>query len=52
MIVSHRDLDELLTAYEKGEKFYIYTGRGPSSGSLHIGHLNLISFLIAKYLQL
>jgi len=49
MIVSHRDLDILLEANRKGEKFYIYTGRGPSSGSLHIGHL--IPFLTAKYLQ-
>ena len=49
IIVAHRDLDKLLHAYEKGEKFYIYTGRGPSHGSLHIGHL--MPFLTAKYLQ-
>lgn len=49
MIVSHRDLDILLDSYENGDRFYIYTGRGPSSGSLHIGHL--IPFLTAKYLQ-
>lgn len=30
---SHRDLDQMLDCYEKGEKFYLYTGRGPSSGS-------------------
>ncbi|CDJ57732.1 tryptophanyl-tRNA synthetase, putative [Eimeria maxima] len=29
--------------------FYLYTGRGPSSESLHIGHL--VPFLFAKYLQ-
>ena len=46
---AHRDLDELLETYAKGEKFYLYTGRGPSSGSLHLGHL--IPFLITKYLQ-
>jgi tryptophanyl-tRNA synthetase len=46
---SHRDLDELLDAYEKGERFYLYTGRGPSSDSLHFGHL--IPFLFTKWLQ-
>lgn len=59
--VIHRDMDQILTAYEKGEKFYIYTGRyawreykcdvyrGPSSGSLHLGHL--IPFKFTKWLQ-
>jgi tryptophanyl-tRNA synthetase len=46
---SHRDLDALLTTYEKGEKFYLYTGRGPSSESLHMGHL--IPFRFTKWLQ-
>eukprot|EP00953_Heterococcus_sp_UTEX-ZZ885_P039034 20024-Heterococcus_DN1.PRE.5 len=27
---SHRDLNLLLDMYERGEKFYLYTGRGPS----------------------
>ena len=49
MLVSHRDLDKLMDSYQNGERFYIYTGRGPSSGSLHIGHL--IPFIIAKHLQ-
>jgi len=46
---SHRDLNLILDAYEKGEKFYLYTGRGPSSDSLHFGHL--IPFLFTKWLQ-
>lgn len=46
---SHRDLDHLLTRYEKGETFYLYTGRGPSSKSLHLGHL--IPFIFTAYLQ-
>lgn len=46
---SHRDLKELLDAYEKGLPFYLYTGRGPSSESLHLGHL--IPFIFTKYLQ-
>uniref|UniRef100_A0A803LBE0 Tryptophan--tRNA ligase, cytoplasmic n=1 Tax=Chenopodium quinoa TaxID=63459 RepID=A0A803LBE0_CHEQI len=36
---AHRDLSEILDAYERGEKFYLYTGRGPSSEALHLGHL-------------
>jgi len=46
---SHRDLDKILTMYENGEKFYLYTGRGPSSDALHIGHT--IPFYFTKYLQ-
>ena len=38
-----------MTAYEKGEKFYLYTGRGPSSEALHLGHL--IPFHFTKWLQ-
>ncbi|GAM23388.1 hypothetical protein SAMD00019534_065630 [Acytostelium subglobosum LB1] len=46
---SHRDLVEILDAYEAGKPFYLYTGRGPSSGSLHFGHL--VPFIFTKYLQ-
>ncbi|KAG7382364.1 hypothetical protein PHYPSEUDO_004989 [Phytophthora pseudosyringae] len=46
---SHRDLNVILDAYEKGEKFFLYTGRGPSSGSLHMGHL--IPFTFTAWLQ-
>jgi tryptophanyl-tRNA synthetase len=73
---AHRDLKEVLDAYEKGEPFYLYTGRvrsgavcrmqapafqqietgpaclavqGPSSGSLHMGHM--VPFLFTKWLQ-
>lgn len=35
---SHRDLDTVINLYEKGTKFVLYTGRGPS-GPVHIGHL-------------
>ena len=45
---AHRDLEFILKEYEKGNKFYLYNGRGPS-GHTHIGHL--ISFLFAKSLQ-
>ena len=46
---SHRDLDNILTRYEQGKPFYLYTGRGPSSASMHLGHL--IPFLFTKWLQ-
>ena len=46
---SHRDLTELLDAYERGEPFYLYTGRGPSSEALHLGHL--VPFLFTQWLQ-
>ena len=46
---SHRDLDIVLDNYEKGKPMYLYTGRGPSSEALHLGHL--IPFMFTKYLQ-
>lgn len=46
---SHRSLDDILNAFEKGKMFYLYTGRGPSSSSLHLGHT--IPFIFTKYLQ-
>ncbi|XP_058129833.1 tryptophan--tRNA ligase, cytoplasmic [Anopheles ziemanni] len=46
---SHRDLHTLLNAVETGKKFYLYTGRGPSSDSMHLGHL--VPFIVTKWLQ-
>ncbi|GFH10231.1 uncharacterized protein HaLaN_05507, partial [Haematococcus lacustris] len=46
---AHRDLSEILDCYEKGIPFYLYTGRGPSSEALHLGHL--VPFMFTKYLQ-
>lgn len=46
---AHRDLNETLDMYERGDKFYLYTGRGPSSQSMHLGHL--VPFMFTKYLQ-
>jgi tryptophanyl-tRNA synthetase len=45
---SHRDLDWILDMYEKGEGFFLYTGRGPS-GHTHLGHL--IPWIFTKHLQ-
>jgi len=46
---SHKDLDLVLDDYESGKQIYIYTGRGPSSESMHLGHM--IPFVFTKYLQ-
>ncbi len=45
---AHRDLNLILDDYEKGNEFYLYTGRGPS-GKMHIGHL--LPFSFTKWLQ-
>jgi tryptophanyl-tRNA synthetase len=45
---SHRDLDWLLDKHDAGEKFILYTGRGPS-GDVTLGHV--IPWLFTKYLQ-
>jgi tryptophanyl-tRNA synthetase len=43
---SHRDMHTVLSDVEKEKPFYLYTGRGPSSGAMHLGHL--IPFLFTK----
>jgi len=45
---AHRDLKWLLDEYEKGNKFFLYTGCGPS-GPLHLGHLG--TWIFTKWLQ-
>lgn len=45
---SHREMNRILDDYEKGNKFFLYTGRGPS-GHTHIGHL--VPWVFAKWLQ-
>ncbi|RBQ97576.1 hypothetical protein VDGD_20165 [Verticillium dahliae] len=49
VVFSHRDLDLILDRYEKNLPFFIYTGRGPSSDSMHIGHV--IPFTLTKWLS-
>jgi len=46
---SNRDLKEILDLYEAAQPFFLYTGRGPSSESMHLGHLIPLSF--TKWLQ-
>ena len=38
IVFCHHGLDGILDKYERGLPFYLFTGRGPSSDSLHIGH--------------
>ncbi len=45
---SHRDMDWILDEYEGGNKFYLYTGRGPSS-HVHVGHM--LPWVFTKWLQ-
>lgn len=45
---SHRELGRILNDYQKGKKFFLYTGRGPS-GHTHIGHL--VPWVFTKWLQ-
>ncbi|CAJ0946615.1 unnamed protein product, partial [Mesorhabditis belari] len=49
MYFAHRDLTVILDRFEQKKPFYLYTGRGASAGSLHLGHL--IPFIFTKYLQ-
>lgn len=49
MFFAHRDLTAILDRKEQGKPFYLYTGRGASSGSLHLGHL--VPFIFTKWLQ-
>lgn len=48
LFFSHRDLDTVIDLYEKGTKFVLYTGRGPS-GPVHIGHL--VPWIFTRHLQ-
>ncbi|CAG8605964.1 6216_t:CDS:10, partial [Ambispora leptoticha] len=46
---SHRELENILNRYEQKKPFFLYTGRGPSSTSMHLGHM--IPFVFCKWLQ-
>ncbi|MBI2573438.1 tryptophan--tRNA ligase [Candidatus Woesearchaeota archaeon] len=45
---AHRDLNFVLDEFEKGNKFYLYTGRSPS-GHVHLGHL--VPWIFTQWLQ-
>ncbi|CAG9331872.1 unnamed protein product [Blepharisma stoltei] len=46
---AHRDLEMILNTAKMKKPFYLYTGRGPSSAALHLGHM--IPFILNKWLQ-
>lgn len=46
---SHRDLDKICGCVEANIPFYLYTGRGPSSAAMHLGHL--VPFMMTQWLQ-
>jgi len=43
------DVQLILDKHEKKEPWFLYTGRGPSSEAMHLGHL--IPFIFTKWLQ-
>ena len=45
-VLPYRDVPAILDAYEQRKSFFLYTGRGPSSESMHLGHL--VPFLFTK----
>jgi tryptophanyl-tRNA synthetase len=51
-VVLCREMDLLLNLYEQKPQgdsrapFYLYTGRGPSSEAMHLGHL--VPFIMTK----
>jgi len=49
MFFSHRDLVHILSRKEQGKPFFLYTGRGPSSKAMHLGHM--VPFMFTKWLQ-
>jgi tryptophanyl-tRNA synthetase len=48
IFLAHRELNWLLDEYDKGNKFYLYTGRAPSGG-MTLGHL--LPFMMTQWLQ-
>ncbi|KAI8584770.1 hypothetical protein K450DRAFT_217940 [Umbelopsis ramanniana AG] len=46
---SHREFNRILDRYEAKKPFFLYTGRGPSSDSMHLGHL--VPFVFCQWLQ-
>jgi tryptophanyl-tRNA synthetase len=49
LVFSHQDIEKILDCVEQGIPIFQYTGRGPSSDKMHLGHL--IPFKLAKEIQ-
>lgn len=46
---AHRQLEEILDDHEAGKPIFLYTGRGPTTDALHLGHI--ISYYFTAWLQ-
>ena len=46
LIGTDSDFDKILDRYEQGKPWFLYTGRGPSSDSMHLGHM--VPFVFTK----
>lgn len=46
---SHRDVENILKLHKEKKPIYLYTGRGPSSSAMHVGHL--LPFIMTSWLQ-
>ena len=46
---AHRDMHTILNLHEQKKPIYLYTGRGPSTDAMHLGHL--LPFIFNKWLQ-
>lgn len=44
-----RDMNECIKAYKAKKPFYLYTGRGPSTDSMHMGHT--VPMIFTQWLQ-
>lgn len=47
--IPSRELNRILDRHAQKKPFYLYTGRGPSSDSMHMGHM--VPFMFTKWLQ-
>ncbi|CAO3673839.1 unnamed protein product [Rhizopus microsporus] len=45
----NKELGNILDRYEQKKPFFLYTGRGPSSAAMHLGHM--IPFVFCQWLQ-
>lgn len=43
---AHREFDKILDDIQSGQQIFIYTGRGPSTESMHMGHIIPIQFAV------
>ncbi|MCH8519421.1 MAG: tryptophan--tRNA ligase [Nanoarchaeota archaeon] len=49
LFYAHMDLKKVIELHKRREPIFLYTGRSPGSGEMHLGHL--IPFQFTKYLQ-